>query len=98
MNHTVSIIKHVLRSKKYENVAEMWYRCIFTSCSHGDYKNDHESANIWVHNPRWIDLKTQQHENESVLIGLKCSTSRLKIVKKWIYHIVRKDWYQTPDR
>ena len=35
------------------------YLCGFTSCLHGNDENDHENANISIHNPNWIELKTE---------------------------------------
>ena len=33
---------------------------------HGDDENDHENANIWIRNPKWIDMKTERYENITI--------------------------------
>ena len=43
------------------------FLCGFISCSHGNDENDHkENANIWIRNPKWVDLKKQQNDNGTI--------------------------------
>ena len=50
--------------KKYRSFIKN--RTSFTSCLHGNDENDHENVNIWIRNPKWIDLKTQRNENGTI--------------------------------
>ena len=38
----------------------IWKRngIVVVFCLQGNDENDYENANIWIHNPKWIDLKT----------------------------------------
>ena len=52
---------------------------------HGNDVNDHESANISIRNPKWIDLKTQQNENGTTWKRIRVTEAWYELSVIWIW-------------
>ena len=47
--------------------------------------NDHETANIWIRNPMWIDLKTQQNKNGTIWKRIRVNEAlRLLLTQRFL--------------
>ena len=58
INHThmMSIFRDLFQNET-RMTCYLKNRYVSTSCPHGNDEYDYENANIWIYNPKWIDLK-----------------------------------------